>query len=43
METTRLEEGRGCAGYRGPAKPLEEMEEAVAAERRGRLARERKA
>jgi len=27
---TRLEDGLGCTGYRGPAKTLEEMDAAVA-------------
>jgi AbrB family looped-hinge helix DNA binding protein len=31
---TRLEEGLGCAGYTGPAKTLEEMDEGIAAELR---------
>ncbi|MBI5446343.1 MAG: AbrB/MazE/SpoVT family DNA-binding domain-containing protein, partial [Deltaproteobacteria bacterium] len=31
---TRVEEGLGCAGYSGPAKTLEEMEEGIAAELR---------
>lgn len=39
---TGLEAGRGCAGYRGPAKTLEEMEEAVAADLPDRPARRRK-
>ena len=29
---TRLENGVGCAGYKGPAKTLEEMEEGIAAD-----------
>ncbi len=27
--STRLEDGVGCAGYKGPAKTLEEMEQGV--------------
>jgi len=30
FESTRLEDVIGCAGYRGPAKTLEQMEEAIA-------------
>jgi AbrB family looped-hinge helix DNA binding protein len=29
---TRHEEGVGCAGYKGPARTLEEMEEGIAAD-----------
>jgi AbrB family looped-hinge helix DNA binding protein len=29
---TRLEDGLGCAGYKGPAKTLEEIEEGITAE-----------
>ncbi len=31
---TRLEDGLGCTGYRGPSKTVEEMEEGVSAELR---------
>ena len=31
---TRLEDGLGCAGYKGPVKTLEEMDEGIAAELR---------
>lgn len=40
---TRLEDGLGCAGYKGPAKSLEEIEEALGADLRERLARESRA
>lgn len=30
--STRLADGVGCAGYKGPAKTLEEMEEGIAAD-----------
>jgi AbrB family looped-hinge helix DNA binding protein len=30
VPTTRLSDVVGCAGYRGPAKSLEDMEEAIA-------------
>lgn len=33
---TRVEEGLGCTGYRGPAKTLEEMDAGVEAELRRR-------
>lgn len=29
FESTRLEDIIGCAGYKGPAKTLEEMEQAI--------------
>jgi AbrB family looped-hinge helix DNA binding protein len=32
--TTRLEDGLGCAGYEGPAKSVEEMEEGISEELR---------
>ena len=31
---TRLEDGLGCTGYRGPSKTAEEMEEGISAELR---------
>ncbi|RMG85917.1 MAG: AbrB/MazE/SpoVT family DNA-binding domain-containing protein [Candidatus Dadabacteria bacterium] len=34
FRTTRLEDGLGCAGYHGPPKTVEEMEEGIAAELR---------
>ncbi len=37
--STRLEDGLGCAGYTGPAKTVAEMDEGIAAELRGDLAR----
>jgi len=36
---TRLEDGLGCAGYKGPAKTLEEMDEGIAAELRRQWSR----
>lgn len=32
--TTRLEDGLGCAGYEGPVKSIEEMEEGITEELR---------
>ena len=39
---TRLEEGVGCAGYKGPARTLEEMEEGITADLRKKWRAEKK-